>query len=74
VLKYPKRFTKDQKASILSEYAKEGLSISEFSRKYQVSAYTIYKVEECEECYERTTSYKNYGQITEVDYRKLQSI
>jgi len=43
VLKYPKRFTKDQKASILSEYAKEGLSISEFSRKYQVSAYTIYK-------------------------------
>jgi len=43
VLKYPKRFTKDQKASILAEYVKEGLSISELSRKYQVSAHTIYK-------------------------------
>jgi len=42
VLKHPKRFTKDQKASILAEYAKEGLSISELSRKYQVSAHTIY--------------------------------
>jgi len=43
VLRYPKRFTKDQKASILAEYVKEGLSISELSRKYQVSAHTIYK-------------------------------
>jgi len=39
VLKHPKRFTKDQKTSILAEYAKEGLSISELSRKYQVSAH-----------------------------------
>jgi len=43
VLKDPKRFTKHQKASILSEYAKEGLSISELSCKYQVSAHAIYK-------------------------------
>jgi len=36
MLKYPKRFTKNQKTSILSEHLKEGLSISELSRKYQV--------------------------------------
>jgi len=29
VLKYPKRFTKDQKASILSEYAKEGILLKQ---------------------------------------------
>ena len=43
MLKYPKRFTKDQKTSILSEHLKEGLSISELSRKYQLSAHIIYK-------------------------------
>ena len=43
MLKYPKRFTKNQKSSILSEHLKEGLSISELSRKYQVSAHAIYK-------------------------------
>ena len=43
MLKYPKRYTKDQRASILSEHLKEGLSISELSRKYQVSVHTIYK-------------------------------
>lgn len=43
MLKYPKRFTKGQKASILSEHLEEGLSISELSRKYQVSAHSIYK-------------------------------
>jgi len=43
VLKHPKKFTKNQKASILAEYVKEGLSISELSRKYQVSTHTIYK-------------------------------
>ena len=43
MLKYPKRYTKDQKSSILSEHLEEGLSISELSRKYQVSAHTIYK-------------------------------
>ena len=43
MLKYPKRFTKDQKSSILSQHLEEGLSISELSRKYQVSAHTIYK-------------------------------
>ena len=43
MLKYPKRFTKAQRAVILSEHLKEGLSISELSRKHQVSAHTIYK-------------------------------
>ena len=43
MLKYPKRFTKEQKAVILSEHLQEGLSISELSRKHQVSAYTLYK-------------------------------
>jgi len=43
VLRYPKRFTKDQKFSILAEYGKEELSISELSRKYQVSTHAIYK-------------------------------
>ena len=42
MLKYPKRFTKEKKSSILSEYLKEGMSISELSRKYQVSAHSIY--------------------------------
>lgn len=43
MLKYPKRFTKAQRGNILSEHLEEGLSISELSRKYQVSAHTIYK-------------------------------
>ena len=43
MLKYQKRFTKDQRSSILSEHLEEGLSISELSRKYQVSVHTIYK-------------------------------
>ena len=51
MLKYPKRFTKDQKSSILSEHLKEGLSISELSRKYQVSAWTALK---------KWTLYKRY--------------
>lgn len=42
MLKYPKRFTKEEKSSILSEHLKEGVSISELSRKYQVSAHSIY--------------------------------
>ena len=43
MLKYPKRFTKDQKSRILSEHLEKGLSISELARKYQVSAHSIYK-------------------------------
>ena len=43
MLKYPKRFTKEQKRNILSEHFEEGLSISELSRKHQVSAHAIYK-------------------------------
>ena len=43
MFKYPKRFTKDQKSSILSEYFKGSVSISELSRKHQVSVHTIYK-------------------------------
>ena len=43
MLKYPKRFTKDQKFHILSEHLEKGLSISELARKYQVSAHSIYK-------------------------------
>ena len=42
MLKYPKRFTKEERSSILSEHLKEGVSISELSRKYQVSAHSIY--------------------------------
>ena len=42
MLKYPKRFTKEEKSRILSEHLKEGLSISELSRKHQVSAHSIY--------------------------------
>ena len=43
IFKYPKRFTKEQRFSLLSEYLRGGLSISELSRKHQVSAHTIYK-------------------------------
>ena len=43
MLKYSKRFTKDQKSIILSEHFEGGLSISELFRKYQVSAHAIYK-------------------------------
>ena len=42
MLKYPKRFTKEKKLSILSEHLEGGVSISELSRKYQVSAHSIY--------------------------------
>ena len=40
MLKYLRRFTKGQKFSILSEHFEEGVSISEFSRKHQVSAHS----------------------------------
>ena len=43
MLKYSRRFTKDQKSSILSEHFEEGVSISKLSRKHQVSVHTIYK-------------------------------
>ena len=42
MLRYPKRFTKEQRLVILSEHLEGGISISELSRKYQVSAHTIY--------------------------------
>ena len=43
MLKYSRRFTKDQKFSILSEHFEEGVSISELSCKHQVSTHTICK-------------------------------
>ncbi len=42
MLKYAKRFTREQKSVILSEHLEGGVSISELSRKYQVSPHTIY--------------------------------
>ena len=43
MFKYPKRWTKEQRFSMISEYLRGDLSISELSRKHQVSAHTIYK-------------------------------
>ena len=43
MFKYPRRWTKEQRLSLLSEYLRGDLSISELSRKHQVSAHTIYK-------------------------------
>ena len=43
MFKYPRRWTKEQRFSLLSEYLRGDLSISELSRKHQVSAHTIYK-------------------------------
>ena len=43
MFKYPRRWTKEQRFSLLSEYLRGGLSVSELSRKHQVSAHTIYK-------------------------------
>ena len=39
MFKYPRRWTKEQRFSLLSEYLRGDLSISELSRKHQVSAY-----------------------------------
>lgn len=41
--KYSKRYTKQERESILSEHLATGMSLSELSRKYQVSVHTIYK-------------------------------
>ena len=41
MLRYPKRFTKEKKSSILLEHFQGGVSISELSRKYQVSAHIV---------------------------------
>lgn len=42
MLKYTRRFTREQKSVILLEHLEGGVSISELSRKYQVSPHTIY--------------------------------
>ena len=43
MFKYPRRWTKEQRFSLLSEDLRGDLSISELSRKHQISAHTIYK-------------------------------
>ena len=42
MLKYSKRFTKEEKIRILSESSEGGLTLSELARKYQISPHTLY--------------------------------
>ena len=42
MLRYAKRFTREDKSVILSEHLEGGVIISELSRKYQVSPHTVY--------------------------------
>ena len=42
MLKYSKRFTKEEKVRILSESSEGGLTLSELAQKYQISPHTLY--------------------------------